>query len=299
MWQSLLPRVCRIAERPSASMPAKAWRAAAARTASTATWTLPSVPFLKPTGIDRPEPSWRWIWLSVVRAPIAPHETRSEMYCGVIGSRNSQPTGTPRPEDLEQEAAGHAQAGVDVARAVQVRVVDQALPADRGARLLEVDAHHDQQIVGQALGLAAQQFGVLARRLDVVHAAGTDDHHQAVVLAVQHGVRVGAAAQQHFDALIVQRQLVEELLRRDQRDEALDPLIADRVALVGADHGHHARLFAVAVHRVESSSCSMTVRKQPRRVTSRGMARLLPALGSCCRSSARLDGTKGVCQPSA
>ena len=31
--------------------------AAAARTASTATWALPSVPFLKPIGIDRPEPS--------------------------------------------------------------------------------------------------------------------------------------------------------------------------------------------------------------------------------------------------
>ena len=31
------------------------------------------------------------IWLSVVRAPIAPQATASEMYCGVIGSRNSQP----------------------------------------------------------------------------------------------------------------------------------------------------------------------------------------------------------------
>ena len=77
-------------------MPAKACGAAAARTASTATWTLPSVRFLKPIGIERPEPSWRWIWLSVVRAPIAPQATVSEMYCGVIGSRNSQPTGRPR-----------------------------------------------------------------------------------------------------------------------------------------------------------------------------------------------------------
>ncbi len=80
---------------PSASTPAKAWRAAAARHASTATCTLPSVPFLKPTGIDRPEPSWRWIWLSVVRAPIAPQATVSEMYCGVIGSSHSTPTGRP------------------------------------------------------------------------------------------------------------------------------------------------------------------------------------------------------------
>ena len=95
-WPSGLPVVCRIAGVPLWSTPAKECVAAAARTASTATWTLPSVRFLKPTGIDRPEPSWRWIWLSVVRAPIAAHETVSEMYCGVIGSRNSQPTGRPR-----------------------------------------------------------------------------------------------------------------------------------------------------------------------------------------------------------
>ena len=69
---------------------------AAARIASTATCVFPSVAFLKPTGIDRPEASSRCTWLSVVRAPIAPHETRSAMNWGLIGSRNSQPTGSPR-----------------------------------------------------------------------------------------------------------------------------------------------------------------------------------------------------------
>jgi hypothetical protein len=81
-------------------MPAKACEAPAARTASTATWMLPSVRFLKPTGIESPEPSWRCIWLSVVRAPIAPQETVSAMYWGVIGSRNSVPTGRPRSSTL-------------------------------------------------------------------------------------------------------------------------------------------------------------------------------------------------------
>ncbi len=95
---------------PFGSMPAKACGSAAARTASTATCTLPSVRFLKPTGIDRPEPSWRWIWLSVVRAPIAPQETASAMYCGVIGSRNSQPTGQAGVEHAEQHAAREVQA---------------------------------------------------------------------------------------------------------------------------------------------------------------------------------------------
>ena len=80
---------------PASSIPAKACDAAAARTASTAIWMLPSVRFLKPIGIESPEASWRCVWLSEVRAPIAPQATASAMYCGVIGSRNSQPIGSP------------------------------------------------------------------------------------------------------------------------------------------------------------------------------------------------------------
>src|SRR5437867_1528998 len=81
--------------RPCSVTPRKTCRCAAARTASIAIWIPPPVPFLKPTGIERPEASSRWTWLSVVRAPIAPQATTSEMYCGVIGSTNSVAAGTP------------------------------------------------------------------------------------------------------------------------------------------------------------------------------------------------------------
>ena len=95
MWQSSLPRVSTIATWPLLCTERKwcFWRAASS--ASTAIFTLPSVPFLKPTGAERPEASSRCTWLSVVRAPIAPQDTRSPMYCGEITSRNSQPAGTP------------------------------------------------------------------------------------------------------------------------------------------------------------------------------------------------------------
>lgn len=63
--------------------------------ASMAIDTFPSVPFLNPTGTERPEASSRWIWDSVVRAPIAPQETRSPKNWGVKVSRNSQPQGIP------------------------------------------------------------------------------------------------------------------------------------------------------------------------------------------------------------
>ncbi len=96
MWQSGLPVVLTTAARPSSSMPKKTCGWEEACTPSIATCTSPSVAFLNPTGIDRPEVSCRCTWLSGVRAPIAPQVTASAMYCGLVGSRNSQPTGRPR-----------------------------------------------------------------------------------------------------------------------------------------------------------------------------------------------------------
>ena len=74
------------------------------------------------------------------------------MYCGLITSRNSLPAGTPEAVDLDQQLPRDAQALVDAIALVEVGVVDQSLPADRGARLLEVHPHHDLQRVGEAAG---------------------------------------------------------------------------------------------------------------------------------------------------
>lgn len=61
--------------------------------ASTAIFTLPSVPFLKPIGQGSPDASSRWVWDSAVLAPIAPQLMRSEKYRGESGSRNSVAVG--------------------------------------------------------------------------------------------------------------------------------------------------------------------------------------------------------------
>jgi len=90
--------------------------------------------------------------------------------------------GKPQLDQVEQQPARQPQALVDGERIVQARVVDQSLPPDRGARLLEVDAHHDAQVRIQPGGLGAKAAGVVERRDRVVHRAGADDHHQAIVL---------------------------------------------------------------------------------------------------------------------
>ena len=55
----------------------------------------PSVPFLNPTGVDRPLAISRWVWDSVVRAPMAVQVINSDRYCGMMGSRASVPAGRP------------------------------------------------------------------------------------------------------------------------------------------------------------------------------------------------------------
>ena len=78
----------------------------------------------------------------------------------------------PGLEHPEQHAPREVQPGVDVAGAVEVRVVDQPLPAGRRARLLEVDAHRDAAARRSALPRELREPpGVLERRLGVVHAA--------------------------------------------------------------------------------------------------------------------------------
>ncbi len=78
-------------------MPRKLCGCRAAPIASIATCRLPSVPFFKPTGMERPLAISRCVCDSVVRAPIAAHVIRSAMYCGTIGSRNSVAAGKPMP----------------------------------------------------------------------------------------------------------------------------------------------------------------------------------------------------------
>src|SRR5207302_11305244 len=91
MWALGLPPVSTIAARPCSVTPMKLCGCDAARTASMAICTLPSVPFLNPTGTDSPEASSRCTWLSDVVAQIDAQFTPCVMYCYVDWSHNSSP----------------------------------------------------------------------------------------------------------------------------------------------------------------------------------------------------------------
>ena len=134
--------------------------------------------------------------------------------------------------DLHQQLPRDAQALVDAVALVEVGIVDQALPAHRGARLLEVHAHHDLEPVGVLVALQLQLAGVLDRRCRVVDGARSHHHQQAVVLAL-HDVadRRAGVADQLLDRRAGDREEADQVLRRRQRHHVLDPLV---VGLAGA-----------------------------------------------------------------
>ena len=66
-------------------------------------------------------------------------------------------------------------------------VVDEALPADGGAGLLEVNAHDDAQVGGKLLDGGFEQGGVFAGGPGIVNGAGADEGEQARVAAVEDG----------------------------------------------------------------------------------------------------------------
>ena len=152
----------------------------------------------------------------------------------------------PRSKHIKQQAAGHLQPLVDGEAAVEVRVVDVTLPAHCGARLLEVDAHHDQQIGGVGVGFGFQQAGVFHRLIVVVDRAGADDHQQPIVMAMQDARDCRAA---RFDQLFCRfrhRQLLVQQRGREQRAHARDAGVVDTGGVVSGvvvhrGHGRVAR----------------------------------------------------------
>lgn len=85
--------------------------------------------------------------------------------------------------EVAEEGAADAQALVDLEGGIDVRVVDEALPADGGAGLLEVGAHDDAEVAGEAGGDVLEAGAVLEGGGGVVDGAGPDDDEEAVVLA--------------------------------------------------------------------------------------------------------------------
>jgi len=89
-WVSGLPAVVTTAAAPLGVTPKNVCLVADARQASPPP-ARPVGAVLEPDRMDRPEASWRWTWLSGVRARSRPRSPRPRCTAAVIGSSHSQP----------------------------------------------------------------------------------------------------------------------------------------------------------------------------------------------------------------
>ena len=124
--------------------------------------------------------------------------------------------------DVEEQLAGQPQALVDVEALVEVGVVDEALPADRRPRLLEVAAHHHDQVVRVAHRQALQAVGVLERRLGVVDRARPGDDDQARIAALDGPGDGGPGVGDDVRGPLADRDFLQQDRRGNQRADVGD-----------------------------------------------------------------------------
>src|SRR5438128_2656973 len=125
--------------------------------------------------------------------------------------------------------SARAAAKDDVTVGIAARGHDRAEPLLGDAEeLVRVrgGAHHDAEIASVLVGQGAQAPPVVERGGRVVDRARPDDHDEPVVLAAEDAADVAARARDGLGAALVERLLLEQDRRRQERAEALDPKIA-------------------------------------------------------------------------
>ena len=115
------------------------------------------------------------------------------------------------------ELAGDTEALVDLVRLVDVRVVDQTLPANSCARLFKVGAHDDAEVALELLGELDEARAVLDSGLGVVHRAGTADDEETVIALLDDLNGLFAALEDGRDGVCGSGDLRCEELRLDER----------------------------------------------------------------------------------
>ena len=138
--------------------------------------------------------------------------------------------------DVHQQLPRDAQAFVDAEGLVEVGVVDQPLPAHRGARLLEVHPHHDFELSRVLVALGLQLARVLQRGHGVVDRTGADDDEQPVAAVCTRAVHdapdaVTRVLHQRLHRCAGDGEETDQMLGRRQRRDVADALV---VGLAGA-----------------------------------------------------------------
>ena len=79
--------------------------------------------------------------------------------------------GKPQLGYIEKEGAGDTKSFVNLEAIVEIRIVDEAFPANGRPGFFEVDSHDDHEVVFGCFGILSQELGIFNGRVDVVDGA--------------------------------------------------------------------------------------------------------------------------------
>src|ERR1017187_10015469 len=133
---------------------------------------------------------------------------------------------------VEQQTPCQPQAVIDLVGLVEVGIVDQSLPSDGGAGLLEVDAHHNAQFRGELRDGAPEQSRIVPRSLGVVNGTRSGHHQETAVSAAENLANLMARLVDGCRGFLGGGHL---LLQKDRRKDDLGPLYAK--VIYGMEHG--------------------------------------------------------------
>src|SRR6266540_1241267 len=133
----------------------------------------------------------------------------------------------PQLVDFQEEPARQVQPLVDLKAAVEVRIVDQPLPAHGGAGLFEIDAHDDDQVPLEFFFHFDKLARVLQARLGIVHGTRADDHEHPVVRTVKDAMNRLTRVIGQLLGLFRARELVQQLHRRRELFDLPDSDVVD------------------------------------------------------------------------
>ncbi len=110
------------------------------------------------------------------------------------GIEKLRPGRHPQFMNLHEQVTSNAQAFVDAESSIQIGVVDQPLPTDGGARLFEINPHHDFEIVCQPPANLRQSARIFNRRVRIVNGTRSDHDEQPIRAALQNLLQVLASS---------------------------------------------------------------------------------------------------------
>ena len=137
--------------------------------------------------------------------------TRRHRLQQLCGDRQAEPDHFTHQLPRQGQALGH------VVTAIQRGVVCEAFPANRGAGLLDISAHHQQHLVADFGGQARQALGVFEGGQGIVDRARPDNDQQARIFTIENGADRLAVGRDLGGQSSVQRQL---MLQRERRGQA-------------------------------------------------------------------------------